>query len=94
MIIQVHKTIWSNPESLSGHESFSIFIACCYFIDYEGKAVKHPVTVINESSDHWRTIILNEIERHHFKMTYSLEWWLCGTLQVKICFRTFIKLSS
>ena len=45
-----------------------------------------PVTVINESSDQWRTlhctdinIVANDIEKHYFKTAYSLEWWMCTT---------------
>ena len=33
-----------------GHESFRFSLSV--IIDQEGKTAKHPVTVINESSDH------------------------------------------
>ena len=33
MIIQFYETIWWNSEYLFGHELFSIFTACCYFIE-------------------------------------------------------------
>ena len=33
MIIQFYETIWWNSEYLFGHELFSIFTACCCFIE-------------------------------------------------------------
>ena len=38
-----------------GHNSFSIFTACCYFQDETNSLAKQAITVTSESSDHCRS---------------------------------------
>ena len=37
-----------------GHETFSIFTACCYFRGHEGKLKTKNVTITSEATDHLR----------------------------------------
>ena len=57
MIIQFYKHRFTKQydqiqNAYFGPKSYSIFTACCYFIDQDEKTAIHTVTVISENSDH------------------------------------------
>ena len=82
MIIEFIKQFDEIPSTYLVMKSFSIFTVCCYFIE-NSKTPSH--------SNQWKqwsmknaaltciNIVANDIEKHHFKTAYSLEWWMCTT---------------
>ena len=71
------------PSAYFGHDSFSIFTACCYLHDADGKLVNENVTVISEASDHSRFAAfscVNKVfnfdrEKHNLPLKFTIHVW-------------------
>ena len=69
-----------------GHDSFSIFTACCYLRDAEEKLVNENVVVVSEASDHSRIAAftcINKVfnfvrEKHELPLKVTLHVWSDG----------------
>ena len=55
------QTATGNPECLFGHNTFSIFTACCYISDAENKMICESVIITNELSDHSRAAAITRV---------------------------------
>ena len=69
-----------------GHDSFSIFTACCFLLDAEEKLVNENVVVVFEASDHSRIAAftcINKVfnfvhEKHELPLKVTLHVWSDG----------------
>ena len=68
-----------------GQDSFSIFAACFYLRDADGKLIIENVTVISEASDHLRIAAFSCVNKVFSFVRESYPPWLRWAISIQVC---------